>query len=258
MTAAVAEFWAVGDYDRIARLIGGLGTAVVEAAGVRAGDRVLDLAAGTGNAAFPAAERGASVTAVDVTPALVDTGRRRARRRGLDIDWRVGDVQDLPFADGSFDVVLLVGVMFAADQQRAAAELIRVCRPGATVALASWTPAGAAGEMFDILDRHLGASPPPQPPTGWGVAARVADLLGARCSSLTSRTHRLDARFDRPPRALVDHYRTYFPPVLLAYRALSDTAALDDDLLAWATRLWERPPGGCYSYEYLLTVGRVG
>ena len=123
------------------------------------------------------------MTAIDITPALVDTSRRRARQRGLDVDWRVGDVQDLPFADGSFDAVLsVVGVMFAADQQRAAAELIRVCRSGATVALASWTRAGAGGEMFDILDRHLGAFPhrsprraggsPPASPTCSVRAAR--------------------------------------------------------------------------------------
>ncbi|GAA2572903.1 class I SAM-dependent methyltransferase [Pseudonocardia hydrocarbonoxydans] len=161
MTAAAADradpvrtklraTWSAGDYAEVARqVIPDLGAALVRAAGVLPGNRVLDVAAGAGNAALPAASQGADVVAADITPELLDAGRAEADRRGLSVEWVEADAAAMPFADGEFDVVLsCVGVMFAPDQQAAAAELLRVCRPGGTVALLSWTPTGFIGDLL--------------------------------------------------------------------------------------------------------------
>ncbi len=139
--------WALGDYPAVAAdVIPELGPVLVAASGVRAGDRVLDVAAGTGNAAVPAALTGARVTAADLTPELFTAGREFAARQGVAVRWDEGDAEALPYPDGSFDVVLsCVGVMFAPHHQRAADELVRVCRPGGTIGLLSWTPRGFVG-----------------------------------------------------------------------------------------------------------------
>jgi len=136
------KMWASGDYPRMVETwLLPLGPRLVEACDVRAGQRVLDVAAGTGNASLPAAERGARVTASDLTPELLEAGRRRAEAQGLDLEWTEADAEDLPFEDGSFDVVMsTIGVMFAPHHQDAADQLVRVCRPGGTIGLLCWTP----------------------------------------------------------------------------------------------------------------------
>ncbi len=163
--------WALGDYPAVAiDVIPELGPALVAASGVRAGDRVLDVAAGTGNAAVPAALAGARVIASDLTPELFAAGRAFADRHGVQLEWAEGDAEALPYADGAFDVVLsCVGVMFAPHHQQAADELVRVCRPGGTIGLLSWTPQGFVGELFRTMKPY--APPPPpgaQPPPLWG------------------------------------------------------------------------------------------
>ena len=163
--------WALGDYPALATdIIPDLGAVLVEAAGVGPGDRVLDVAAGSGNAAIPAALAGASVVASDLTPELLEAGRRQAEQRGVELEWRQADAEALPFADGEFDAVLsCVGVMFAPHHQASADELVRVCRPGGTIGLLSWTPEGFIGQMFATMKPY--APPPPpgaQPPPLWG------------------------------------------------------------------------------------------
>jgi SAM-dependent methyltransferase len=257
-----AEFWATGDYDRIAALILEMGRAVVAAAGVRSGQRVLDVGAGTGNATLPAAATGAEVVGTDITPQLLEVGERHARARGLDVSWQLADAQDLPFDDDRFDVVLsCVGAMFAPDQRTTARELLRVCRPGGTLALASWTPGGAAGKFFRVLGRYLPEPGPDAgpPPTAWGVPEHVAQLLGE--AELTTETRTLDVAFTGPPAELCAHYREHFAPVILTRAGLDPGRAeqLDRDLLQLFTEEDSGPPRGPsrYRYEYLLALARV-
>ncbi|MFF9718842.1 class I SAM-dependent methyltransferase [Streptomyces sp. NPDC014603] len=147
--------WAQGDYPAVAaELIPGLGAVLVEACGVGPGDRVLDVAAGTGNAAIPAALAGAEVVASDLTPELLETGRRLAEDRGARLSWETADAEALPYEDASFDTVLsCVGVMFAPHHRAAADELLRVCRPGGTIGLVSWTPEGSSAGCWPRSSR---------------------------------------------------------------------------------------------------------
>jgi ubiquinone/menaquinone biosynthesis C-methylase UbiE len=173
--------WALGDYPAVATdLVASLGPVLVGACEIRPGDRVLDVAAGTGNAAIPAARAGASVVASDLTPELLEAGRRHAEQQGIPLEWRQADAEDLPFADGEFDTVMsCLGVMFAPYHQASADELVRVCRPGGTIGLLNWTPEGFIGQLFATMKPY--APPPPagaQPPPLWGREDHVRALLG--------------------------------------------------------------------------------
>ena len=191
--------WASGDYSTMVEtFLLPLGPELVAAAGVGSGQRVLDVAAGTGNASLPAARTGAAVTASDLTPELLDAGRQRAEAEGLELEWVQADAEHLPFADESFDVVMsCIGVMFAPHHQQAADELVRVCRPGGTLALLSWTPEGMLGALFRTMGEF--APPPPpgaQPPPFWGSEEHLA-----RCSATASSCTRSSARRSRSPRS---------------------------------------------------------
>src|SRR4051794_7586517 len=175
--------WASGDYPAMVETwLTPLGPRLVDAAGIGAGMRVLDVAAGTGNAAIPAAQRGADVVASDLTPELLEVGRRRAGDAGVDLDWVEADAEALPFPDEAFDVVMsAIGVMFAPHHEAAAAELVRVCRPGGTIALLSWTPAGMIGSLFRLMSGYAPPlAPGVQPPPRWGDEDHVRALLGGR------------------------------------------------------------------------------
>lgn len=173
------HMWTIGDYAAIAEMIEGASEAAVDRAGVEAGEDVLDVATGTGNAAMAAAGRGASVTGIDLTPKLVEIATERARAAGVEIEFLEGDAENLPFADDSFDRVTSVfGVMFAPNQQRAADELRRVCRPGGRIVTCAWTPSGLNGQMFGLIGASM--PPPPegfQPPVLWGTEERVSELF---------------------------------------------------------------------------------
>src|SRR5215207_1127451 len=151
--------WSTGDYAVIGTSLQITGELLCEAVDVAAGERVLDVAAGNGNASLAAARRGCDVTASDYVPSLLDGTRRRAEAEGLVIDVQEADAETLPFADGAFDAVLSTfGVMFTPDQERAAAELVRTCRPGGRIGLTNWTPDGFIGQMFKVIGRY---APPP-------------------------------------------------------------------------------------------------
>ena len=254
--------WALGDYHRFAKeTVWEVGPVLVAACGIGPGQRVLDVAAGTGNVAIRAAETGAEVTASDLTPENFAAGRREAAERGVELAWIEADAEALPFDDGEFDVVTSsFGVMFAPDQQAAAAELLRVCRPDGTIGVASFTPEGLGGSFFELVGRHLPPPPPDaRPPTLWGSEGHVRELFGDRVSSLEA-TRREYVERAASPAAYVDLFAETFGPVV-ALRAGLDphgVAALDRDLLAFATQANSGPAGGPaeYRYEYLLVLAR--
>jgi SAM-dependent methyltransferase len=255
--------WALGDYPAVAvDVIPELGPELVAAAGVRAGDEVLDVAAGTGNAAVPAALTGARVVASDLTPELFDAGRDFAARHGVEVVWEQGDAEALPYADATFDVVLsCVGVMFAPHHQRAADELVRVCRPGGRIGLLSWTPAGFAGQMFATMKPY--APPPPpgaQPPPLWGDEAHVRALLGDRVTDVVARRQTLTTDLFASPEAWREYWKATYGPMIAVYRSLADdpaaVAALDRDLAALAARFDRGVGATVMDWEYLIVTAR--
>ncbi|MER8221354.1 class I SAM-dependent methyltransferase [Streptomyces sp. NPDC094143] len=257
--------WAQGDYPSLAaEIIPELGPVLVEACGVRPGHRVLDVGAGSGNAAIPAALTGADVVASDLTPELFEAGRRVAERQGARLTWQEADAEALPFGDAEFDTVLsCVGVMFAPHHQRAAGELVRVCRPGGTIGLLSWTPQGFIGRMFAIMKPY--APPPPpgtQPPPLWGDEDHVRTLLGDRVTDL--RAERRTVRVERfaTPELFRDYFKERYGPTISVYKNIADdpdrVAALDRELaeLARAADLGTSPGGTVLDWEYLLCTAR--
>ena len=251
--------WALGDYHAVAtEIIADLGPVLVEATGIGPGQHVLDVAAGSGNVAIPAAATGAHVIASDLTPELVAQGRADAQARGTSLDWHVGDVEYLPFDDGAFDVVTsCVGIMFAPHHQRAADQLIRVCRPGGTIGLVAWTPTGFIGQMFAAM-KPFNPPPPPgaQPPPLWGDLAHVRELLGDRVTDLRASQQMLTVDELADPETFRDYFKTNYGPTIAAYRGIADdpdrVAALDQALVELGERF--RTPDGHLEWEYLLVV----
>jgi ubiquinone/menaquinone biosynthesis C-methylase UbiE len=209
----------------IALSIAPVAEAIVESADPHAGARVLDVACGNGNTALVAARRFCEVTGLDFVPALLERGRVRARAEGTEIRFVEGDAQALPFADDAFDFVFSTfGVMFAPDQPRAATELTRVCRPGGTVALASWTPEGRVGDFFRVVGKNLPPPPPGvAPPTRWGTQAGIQQLFAGRSSSIQFE-HRVVSEYFRSVEHALELFRVYFGPTAVAYAALDQDA----------------------------------
>lgn len=257
------KMWASGDYPSMVETwLLPLGARLVDAAGIGRGMRVLDVAAGTGNASLPAAARGAEVTASDLTPELLEAGRRRADAEGLDIDWVEADAERLPFEDSSYDVVMsAIGAMFAPQHQAAADELVRVCKPGGTIALLSWTPEGMIGELFRTLKPFAPAPPPgAQPPPLWGSEDHVRGLFGDRVEFSTFDRDVLDVESFQHPADYAEHFRSRYGPAIAARanaareeRAEAFDAALDGFA---AARNSGRPDRARFTHEYLVAIGR--
>ncbi len=223
---------------------------------------MLDVACGSGNAAIPAARQGANVTACDLTPALLQSGQRLAASQGVKICWQEADAESLPFEDGEFDVVLsCLGVMFAPHHQACADELVRVCRPGGTIGLVSWTPEGFVGQMFAVM-RPYSPAPPPgtEPPPLWGNEDHVRALLGNRVIDVASSRQAVTVDRFETPDAFRDYFKTNYGPTVAAYRSLADEpqriAALDEDLSELARRHDHGVGTTIMDWEYLLLTAR--
>lgn len=256
--------WALGDYPSVARdLIPGLGARLAQACQVQRGHTVLDVATGSGNAAIPAALSGAVVVACDLTPELLEAGRAEAARAGAEVDWREADAEELPFADGEFDVVMsCVGVMFAPDHEASARELTRVCRPGGTIGLISWTPEGFVGQMLAAMKPYI-APPPPgaRPAPLWGQAGYVGELLGGRVTDLDARREMVRIEGFADPVAFRDYFKARYGPMAAAYRQIAGdqdkVVGLDRDLAELAARHdLGGTPSLAMDWEYLLVTAR--
>jgi ubiquinone/menaquinone biosynthesis C-methylase UbiE len=232
------QAWASGDYHAVAAKIAVVAERLVDAADLHAGWRVLDVAAGSGNAAIAAARLGSTAVGVDYVPSLLERAGARAAAEGLSVELVEGDAEALPFAGASFDAVTSVfGSMFAPDHERAAAELVRVTRPGGTIALASWTPDGFLGELFRTMAAHV---PPPagvRSPMLWGTESHLRDLFGDHIESLEAAERTFTFRF-RSADEFVSFFRTWYGPTLKAFESLDPDRrqALERDLVDLANR----------------------
>jgi SAM-dependent methyltransferase len=254
--------WGSGDYPlMVDTFLLPVGERLVDACGIGPGMRVLDVAAGTGNASLPAARRGATVTASDLTPSLLETGRRLAEAEGLELEWVEADAEQLPFADESYDVVMsAIGVMFAPHHQEAADELVRVCRPGGTIGLLSWTPDGMLGALFRTM-KPFAPPPPPgaQAPPLWGGEDHLRELLGDRVELKSVTRGELEITAFSRARDYGEHFKAYYGPTIAA-RANAEregrAGEFDEALDAFCDE-WNRgtPEQARFRKEYLLAVG---
>lgn len=258
--AAPTATWAQGNYATIAeQLMAPLGALLVEATGIGPGCRVLDVAAGIGNVAIPAALTGATVVASDLTSELLRCGQKRATEQGVQLEWQHANAEALPFDDDEFDAVLsAIGVMFAPHQQRAADELVRVCRPQGTIGVISWTPGGFMGQLLATVRPYRPTLPPGVPPAAlWGLESYIAELLGDTVTDTRMRRAMLEVdRFD-DAEAAHQFLKTHFGPVVNAYRTIGDNPrlvrALDIQLCDLAQR---HLADGVMGWEYLLVTAR--
>ena len=233
----VRATWTSGDFGRIARGYARGSGEFIARLGLNPGERVLDVACGTGNLAVPAARVGASVTGVDIAPNLIADAQARAAADGLTIAFDIGDVERLPYADGSFQaVVTMFGAMFAARPERAAAEMLRVTRSGGRIAMANWTPGGFIGEMFRTTAAYV--TPPADVPSPllWGTDDAVQARLGNGVSSISFTRRLITFEYPFGPEEVVNYFRLWYGPTLRAFASLDESRrdALRRDL----ERLW--------------------
>ncbi len=212
--------WSSGNYAVVGTTLQIVGEELCEALDIRAGSKVLDVAAGNGMVTLAAARRWCDVTSTDYVPALLELGRARAEAEGLAVAFKEADAENLPFAEASFDtVVSTFGVMFTPNQDKAASELLRVCRRGGQIGLANWTPEGFIGQVFKTLGKYL---PPPagaKSPALWGTRARLTELFGTEASSIKAESRVFNFRY-RSPEHFLDVFKTFYGPILKAFAAL--------------------------------------
>jgi SAM-dependent methyltransferase len=231
--------WSSGNYAVVGNTLQIVGEELCEALDLAAGSKVLDVAAGNGMASLAAARRWCDVTSTDYVPALLERGRARAEAEGMAIKFLEADAENLPFDDASFDCILSTfGVMFTPNQDRAAAELLRVCKPRGKIGLANWTPEGFIGQVFKTLGKYL---PPPagaKSPALWGTRTRLTELFDADASSIKAESRTFNFRY-RSPDHFLDIFKTFYGPVLKAFAALdaAKQQELDNDLHALVVRM---------------------
>jgi ubiquinone/menaquinone biosynthesis C-methylase UbiE len=250
--------WMAGDYSQVATHLMPEAEAFIGRLGLAVGDRVLDVACGTGNLALVAARTGAIVTGVDIAPNLLEQARARAAEAGLAIQFDEGDAEQLPYADAQFDtVVTMFGAMFAPRPERAAAELLRVCRPGGRIAMANWTAEGFVGDFFRVIARHV--PPPPNVPSPllWGKEEVVRERLGSEVTALQLTRRMLTFRFPFAAAEVVEFYRAYFGPVQQAFATLeadSQAALFKDQEKLWGEHNQATDGTTVVDAEYLEVV----
>jgi len=216
--------WMSGDFGQIAAYTAVEAARFVTRIGIQPGSKVLDIACGTGNTAIPAAKTSASVTGVDIATNLLEQARKRAAAEKLEIRFDEGDAEQLPYADGSFDIVLtMFGAMFAPHPEKVAAELLRVCRPGGVIAMANWTPEGFVGKSFRLISRFV-PPPPLPPPVLWGDESVVRQRLGPGTSQLTCTRQTAHFVYPFTPKETVEFFRRYFGPTQTAFSRLGAEA----------------------------------
>lgn len=248
--------WALGDYALMAEeVMAPLGPVLVKAMGIGPGVRVLDVAAGSGNISLPAAATGADVVSSDLTPELLQRSRARAAAQGLTIDYREANAHALPFGNGEFDVVIsAIGVQFAPEQQRAADELVRVCKPGGTIGVLSWTPEGFFGRMLATIRPYRPSLSQAVPPAAlWGRKGYVRGLLGPRVGRMTAVRGMLEVnRFDSAE-AVHAYFKNHYGPTIEAYANIGHNRVLSAELDAQLLELAQRHlTDGTMQWEYLL------
>ena len=237
--------WTVGDWDGFSRHVAPVGIRLLDRIDLEPGMDLLDVGTGSGGTvAIPAAERGAKVVGSDITPVLLEHARRRAGEVGVAVEWVEADAQELPFGDASFDrVTSTFGAMFAPDHRRAAAELVRVCRPGGMVAMATWANDGFAGEFFKLSGSFMPPPPPEvQPPPLWGVEAHIAEMFAA--AGAEAGVERETVVFEWP--SVADAAREYaneFGP-MVTLRGILEPQGRWPEYVEAFTRLLERFDGG--------------
>jgi len=230
--------WMAGDFGQIAKYSAPEAEAFVQRLPIEPGMRVVDVGCGTGNLAIPAARRGAEVTGVDIASNLLEQARQRAGEERLTITFEEGDAEQLPYPDGQFDLVMsMFGAMFAPRPDRVAAELLRVCRKGGTIAMANWTPDGFAAKLFAMNARYLPPPPGVPPPVSWGDEATLRQRFGSEVSSLKMERMPFTMRFPFPPRETVQFFREYFGPTRVAYSILQ--GAMRAAFMQELETLWE-------------------
>ncbi len=231
--------WSSGDYAVVGTTLQIVGEELCEALDIRAGQKVLDVAAGNGNATLAAARRWCHVVSTDYVPSLLERGRIRAGAEGLAVEFMEADAEALGFADATFDVVLSTfGVMFTPNQDKAAAELLRVCRSGGKIGLANWTPDGFIGQVFKTLGKYL---PPPagaKSPALWGTHARIKEMFGADSASIEVAKSDFVFRY-RSAEHFMEVFKSYYGPILKAFAALDEEGqrGLRADLMALIAKM---------------------
>jgi SAM-dependent methyltransferase len=230
--------WSSGDYAVVGTTLQIVGESLCEALDLRAGESVLDVAAGNGNATLAAARRWCDVISSDYVPALLERGRARASAEGLPVQFEQADAENLPYADHNFDVVMSTfGVMFTPDQDKAAAEMARACKPGGRIGLANWTPASFVGEIFKTMGKYLPPAAGVKSPALWGTEARLRELFGERLDSMVIERKNFSFRYHSAAHWL-EVFRTFYGPMHKAFGALDagKQESLAADLIALAEK----------------------
>jgi SAM-dependent methyltransferase len=254
--------WSSGDFGHIGVRLQLVGELLSEAADIHPKERVLDVAAGNGHASLAAARRFAEVTSTDYVPALLEQGRKRAEADRLDIRFKVADAEALPFPDASFDVALSTfGVMFAPRQETAAAELLRVVRPGGRIGLASWTPEGFIGQMFKVVGSFVPPPPGLRSPMAWGSEPRLVELFGPGATDIKTERRICNFRY-ASARHNIEFFRSYYGPTLKAFAALDEAGQRElHEALTALLEKWNRSTRGglVVPGEYLeVVITKVG
>ncbi len=260
VAATHRAMWALGDYALMAEeVMAPLGPVLVAATGIGPGVRVLDVAAGSGNISLPAAKTGADVVSTDLTPELLRRSQARAAAQGLLLDYREANAHALPFGEGEFDaVVSAIGVQFAPDHRRAADELIRVCRPGGTIGVISWTPEGFFGRMLATLRPYRPSlSPAVAPAAMWGREGYVAGLLGDRVGRVTTVRGNLPVNRFESAEAVHRYFKEHYGPTIEAYANIGHNRILATELDAQLVELaHQHLVDGAMQWEYLLVTAQ--